>query len=220
MFGVVLLVAGNLCVSRLANALSGASAVFAVATTAAILYGALIGAALWLHRSLQPDVRFADAFGFSWRWSDLPVGLAASLAARIAAVLAVLPFIAWNSDLNGTNVPSSGAVLDDVALLVALSTIAVVVAPLVEELFFRGLLQRSLEVSLPPWLAIATTSAVFGLAHVDPARGWSNVSVVVATGSGGAIFGMVARSFRRLGPAIVAHSLFNAVAIGFIWAVR
>lgn len=219
-FAVVALLGADAVVPVLVRYVRGAGAPVAIAATASLLYGVLIVAAVAVHHRVQPGVSFLDAFGLRWRWVDVGWGFVASIAARIAAVILVLPIVLLDPDLSRTNVPSPDDVRADLGLLIGVSIVAVIVAPIVEELFFRGLLQRSLEAALPLWLAIGIVSIVFGLAHVDIDAGWANLGVVAATTAGGAVFGMVARATRRLTPSIVAHALFNAVAIGFLWAQR
>ena len=212
------LVVGNIATSAIANATRAAGAAAAVALSAGALYAGLIVVAVVVHRTSGTG-SFRDAYGLGWRWSDLAIGAAASIAGRIAAILVVLPVVLANPDLGGTNVPERSVVEGRTALLVVITIVAVVVAPIVEELFFRGVLQRTLEVSMRPWLGVAVASIAFGFAHIDVSRGWGNVSVVLATASGGAIFGALYRVFRRLGPSMVAHALFNCVAIALLWTV-
>jgi membrane protease YdiL (CAAX protease family) len=84
----------------------------------------------------------------------------------------------------------------------------VVGAPLIEEIFFRGMLLRSLATPVA-WVAQA---AVFGAAHLSPAYGLGNVGVLVAIGVLGVILGATATRYRRLGPDIATHAWFNLVA--------
>lgn len=213
------LIAGDIAIASLARATRGVGATLAVAVSAGLLYSTLIVVAVVLHRSRGGDASFAEAYGLTWKWSDIGVGTAASIAARIAATVLILPIVALDPDLNGSNVPTRSVVEGRAALLVLLTIVAVVIAPVVEELFFRGVLQRSLEVALRPWIGVAVASIAFGLAHIDPARGRANVAVVLATTSGGAVFGALYRVLHRLPPGMVAHAMFNAVAIAVLWTV-
>ncbi|MEY2425030.1 MAG: protease family protein [Actinomycetota bacterium] len=91
-----------------------------------------------------------------------------------------------------------------------LAVLLVVGAPLVEEIFYRGLLLRSLQRYCPPWLAIVVCGVVFGAAHFD-----------LVTLPGLALFGIVlaylAHRSGRLGPSIVAHAAFNLVTVIALW---
>jgi membrane protease YdiL (CAAX protease family) len=83
----------------------------------------------------------------------------------------------------------------------------------VEELFFRGLLQRVLESSWPAAPAIAAQAVVFGLCHISPVLGLRNVSVVVGITAFGVVQGVTARGFRRLVPGMWAHAFFNLLPV-------
>jgi membrane protease YdiL (CAAX protease family) len=86
----------------------------------------------------------------------------------------------------------------------------------VEEIIFRGLLQRGLLSALPPWLAIAVQGLLFGAAHVSPERGMGNIGLALVLGAVGVVFGAAAYLTRRLAPTMVAHAIVNAVAMAVV----
>jgi membrane protease YdiL (CAAX protease family) len=83
--------------------------------------------------------------------------------------------------------------------------LAVVAAPLVEELMFRGVLFRGMQRSFRPWVAVVLSAAVFAAIH--PPLGFIPVFTL----------GVVAAlSFRRTGlllTPIVAHAVYNFVIV-------
>jgi membrane protease YdiL (CAAX protease family) len=91
-----------------------------------------------------------------------------------------------------------------------LAVLLIVGAPLVEEIFYRGLLLRSLKRYMPVPAAIVTCGVVFGAAHFS-----------LITLPGLALFGIVlaylCERFGRLGPNIVAHAAFNAATVLLLW---
>jgi membrane protease YdiL (CAAX protease family) len=91
-----------------------------------------------------------------------------------------------------------------------LAVLLVVGAPLVEELFYRGLLLRSLKRYMPVPLSLIVCGVVFGAAHFN-----------VLTLPGLALFGIVlaylAERSGRLGPNVIAHAVFNATTVAFLW---
>jgi membrane protease YdiL (CAAX protease family) len=89
---------------------------------------------------------------------------------------------------------------------VLLVLLTVIGAPIVEELFFRGLLLRSLERRLRAPLAIGVAALLFSLAHFQ-------VLQFLALVIFGAIAGTLAHRAQRLGPAIWAHVAFNATTV-------
>jgi hypothetical protein len=86
-------------------------------------------------------------------------------------------------------------------------------APLFEEVFFRGLVLRALRSRLRVVPAVALQSLFFGLVHVQPTQGVGTLSVIVATGAIGAVFGVAAVRARRLGAGIIGHALFNGIVV-------
>jgi hypothetical protein len=134
------------------------------------------------------------------------VGMIGILATS-ATQLALSPF----DELLGTNTNFIKEQVDTIpgAVLVVASTM--IGAPLVEELFFRGLLQGAL--ARLGGLAVVIQALVFGLIHFDPDLGLGNVGVVLGVGTFGLVQGLAVRKFGRLGPAFWSHSFFNAAAV-------
>jgi membrane protease YdiL (CAAX protease family) len=79
-------------------------------------------------------------------------------------------------------------------------------APIVEELFFRGLVLRALLSRMPVPLAVIVTALAFALAHFEAVQ-------FAGLASFGVILGLLAWRSGRLGPGIAAHASFNAVAV-------
>jgi membrane protease YdiL (CAAX protease family) len=93
--------------------------------------------------------------------------------------------------------------------VVLLVLIAGVAAPVVEEIFYRGLLQRSLIRRVGPGWGVALASVLFSAAHLQLLQ-------FPALALAGGLFGILAYRCGRLGPAIVAHMVFNLTAVGFL----
>jgi membrane protease YdiL (CAAX protease family) len=89
----------------------------------------------------------------------------------------------------------------------------VVGAPVVEEIFYRGLLLRSLTRYLSPTLAVVVCGIAFGAAHF-------NLVTLAGLGGFGVVLAFLANRYGRLGPGILAHSAFNLVAVIGLWAAR
>ena len=154
-------------------------------------------------------------YGASVRPIDAALGLvvliAAGQAERLAAAavdLLHLPFVS-----NTDNLPSSHG---DRALYLTLAAIAIVAAPIVEELFFRGLLLSSLRSRFHPVVAVAIQAVIFGMAHVAPVYGWGNIGLVVVLSAVGVVLGTAAQLSKRLGPGMVGHALLNAAVFAVL----
>lgn len=80
-------------------------------------------------------------------------------------------------------------------------------APIVEEVFYRGLFQRALlKRGLPPAAAIGINAVVFGASHLQLLQLPALVLFGIAAG-------VLAHRSGRLGPAITAHVAFNMVTV-------
>ncbi len=85
---------------------------------------------------------------------------------------------------------------------------AVVLAPLAEEVFFRGLLQSAIRArTRRPWAAILVASAFFALMHTSTPHALGGL-FILAVGMG--------YNYERTGrlyPAILIHTIFNGVIV-------
>ena len=155
--------------------------------------------------------------GASWRSLGLVTrsfGSDAKLAlAALALVLA--PLLTLSSGLDQL-VPYRHPIIDflsehrDPLSLALVFVSAVVVAPIAEEFFFRGVLQGWLQKRLPEFRglgAIAIASLAFGLAHVGQGLAW--IPLVFF----GMTVGYLAKQTGSIVPGIFVHSLFNAVSV-------
>jgi len=145
------------------------------------------------------------------RWSDLWVG--GSIGAALQ--LFVLPLLYWPilrlldkgpSDLEGPARELTDRA-DGPLGVVLLVLIVGIGAPVVEEVFYRGLFQRALlKRGLPPVVAIGTNALVFGASHLQLLQ-------LPALVLFGVVAGVLAHRSGRLGPAITAHIAFNMVTV-------
>ncbi|MGH3026228.1 MAG: lysostaphin resistance A-like protein, partial [Gaiellaceae bacterium] len=201
------------------------------------LWVGLVGAVLLAHRIFRatsetegaaehrPDTRIAahrpgsfflseirHDFGVALRPVDLAVGVCAGLAGQYVLTplleLPLAPFVPHlftrlsepaNSLTNGVN----GVDFVILGLLVCLGS------PVVEELYFRGLILRALlgkTARLPRGLAIAgpvvLSGVFFGLVHFEPIE-------LLALSGFGALLALLAWVSGRLGPGFIAHVTFN-----------
>ncbi|MFQ6047866.1 MAG: lysostaphin resistance A-like protein [Phycisphaerae bacterium] len=82
---------------------------------------------------------------------------------------------------------------------------AICVAPVAEEVFFRGLLQSGLvRLSRSRWLAICSTAIVFGLIHRGQPQAILPLTML------GLTLGLIYEKTGSLTAVIILHSLFNA----------
>lgn len=88
------------------------------------------------------------------------------------------------------------------------------VAPVIEEFFFRGVVQAGLRARGGPlgrpWIAVAVTAGCFGLAHLGFATAMHSTLVVAPA----LVIGWVYERSRSLPLCIGLHSAFNAFWFG------
>lgn len=88
-----------------------------------------------------------------------------------------------------------------------------VAAPVCEEFFFRGLLQRGLLERLPASQAVLLSSVVFSAFHLDPVGFVARVEL-------GVLFGLLWLRTGSLWPSILAHSANNLVSTVLFFTVE
>lgn len=153
-----------------------------------------------------------------WRWFDPVLGLLVAAEAR-----ALVELVA----------PTTGTLLgpldteltaDVIAGAIVLVVGVVLISPLIEELFFRGLLLRAFDDALRdagrivgPVVALLVSTAAFSLLHMLPlsVQLSSGVSTGLLVGTLGVGIGCGILTYltRRLGAAICAHVAFNAMGV-------
>lgn len=154
------------------------------------------------------------------RWSDLAWG---ALTALVVLVLAAatgalvrafdIPFRSnLDLDLSLLAVDSRRTVLWSYGLCLVL------VAPIVEEALFRGLVLAGFATRLPIMAAVAGQGVLFGAAHFSPRFGREAIGLLLILAVIGIALGAAAAHLRRIAPVVVAHALFNG--LGFLAAIH
>ncbi len=99
----------------------------------------------------------------------------------------------------------------NLSLVIAFVTI-VVLAPLVEELLFRGILQSYLKSKLGAKAAILLSAFTFSLFHFSPSQGLGNVSLCLSLLILGCYLGFLYERQRSLFASLGLHMTFNTVS--------
>ncbi len=171
------------------------------------LLGAPIYAAYRKGDGLQAE------FGFRMAPRDVPVGLLWGAGAQLLMVPLIYIPIFWLVGREDLSAPARDLTDKAHGLGIALLVLVVVVgAPVVEELFFRGLFLRALGRQMATGWALVVSSLLFGVVHLMPLQ----FPALVAFGL---LAGRLTQRSGRLGPAIWAHIAFNGVAGGLLLLV-
>lgn len=176
------------------------------------LWAGFVGACIFV--SFRRGSRsFVRDFGLRWRPIDIGLGLAGSIAGRSTESVAILPVVVFHPHFRAPDESVFQQFTLGATGWVVLALVVCVGAPIVEELFFRGMVQTRLVGRLGPVAGVGITSVLFGAAHLI---GWAGpITLVYALGiaGGGVALGTIRQITGRLGTSMVAHSLFNAQAL-------
>jgi membrane protease YdiL (CAAX protease family) len=162
---------------------------------------------MWLH--LKKHDR-AARIGLT-RWSSLDLGrtigwaiglIALGLAFNYLYATYAIPDIKSQEQMRKMFAALPGTFFNQAMLFLAVAAIA----PLLEELLFRGLLQTALMKHLPAWAAILGAAVVFALVH-------GQVYAFPALVAMGAVFGVLYYKTGSLRVTILAHALNNSAAL-------
>lgn len=179
------------------------AALVALATTIPLLAAAI------LIPLFTASVGFARAVGLVRpRLADLGIGICAGVVVR-----AITEMVAPTTDTLRN--PLAGGIAPAIVLSLL---VAVAVSPFVEEVLFRGVLQRALAdgmrasgAAIASGVAIAMATAVFVLAHIT--TGQVQVGLLISTIAVGVVCGLLAARTGRLTASITAHTVHNVIGV-------
>lgn len=186
----------------------------------AIVYIAVTG-------KLKDILDFLKLREFKWRY--IAIGFAGAIATYILAIfvgmIAVLISGFGSEDAGiGTNSTSEtiGGLAQNHSILL-LGFLIAVLAPLGEEIFFRGAMLTSIvQESSSKWLkfaAVVIISVIFGLFHMqEPTGTMADVLAVVTPALVGVTAAVLTLWFNSLYPAIFTHLFYNGLVLLIITA--
>ena len=96
---------------------------------------------------------------------------------------------------------------------IALVAIVCIGAPLIEELFFRGLMQPRIVERVGAARGIPITALLFGAAHMVAWQGSITIVLALSIAGAGLVLGLIRHQTGRLGTATWAHTFFNVQAV-------
>jgi uncharacterized protein len=150
-------------------------------------------------------------YGFRFRTSDI-VGLPIGVVVQLVFVTLLYKLLSFVIDTSSVDEPARRLTDRAEGIGVVLLVLLVVVgAPIIEELFFRGLLLRSIEARWSDALALWASSILFGLAHFELLQ-------LPALVLFGLVAGYCAQRTGRLGMSVWSHVGFNATTVVFLLA--
>lgn len=172
------------------------------------LWIGFLAAPIWAARHRGNGVRRDFALAVAWR------DVAPWAAAGVVLQLVVVPLVSWpfiwlsgaSTDALSESARTLASKADSPAMVALLVLTAVIGAPIVEELFFRGLLLGAIAKRWSVAVGVVGSSVIFGASHFQPLQ-------FPALATAGLVFALARVWTGRLGPAIVCHLAFNATTV-------
>lgn len=166
------------------------------------LWVGLLGAPVWA--AAKKGFGIVSDFRLRQTWTDIPLGIAVGIVSQFGLVWLIYQVLSpW---IDPETVDDAARELTDRATdatsIVTLVLLVAVGAPLVEEIFFRGLLLRAFDKRWGRAMAIGGSSVLFGLSHFQLIQ----FPALVAFGL---VLALLVHFTDRLGAAIWAHVAFN-----------
>lgn len=183
----------------------------------------------------------AKDFGLRFKWADVGIGLACGVGARLLVVgVIALVTLLWpppDGQMPTTNI-SPFLTGNTIWLIINALIGGVLLAPVFEELFFRGFILRAVQNAF--WLrrserargqkiesatparnlkmatiaAVLISAVIFSLVHLGSVPDlYSTIILLVSIFIMGIVSGALTVFTGRLGPAIVTHMVFNGIAM-------
>jgi uncharacterized protein len=175
-----------------------------------IIQGALV---LWLWVWLKLRYRVGlRRLGLRYRPGDLAAGVAAAVGglAAVWIVSGIANLISRIISGDDIPIPDQLPPLHGTTQLIFAAAAAIIVAPVTEEMFFRGFIYQALRRWRGVPFAVILSAAVFAITHIAPL-------LIIGIFPLGIIFAYLFERRASLGATIVAHMTYNL--IGFIFIV-
>ncbi len=145
----------------------------------------------------------------AWPWlaAGIPMGFAALVLQESGGLLSRAIFPAANSTNQCVGIRGEfGSSLPLALLAVA------VIAPVAEEIIFRGFTFRWLQGRLPLWGAVLASATIFSAAHV----GWAEPTLFLPVFLSGILLAYLYAKSRSLWPGVIVHMTINIVGVVLI----
>jgi uncharacterized protein len=173
------------------------------------LWVGFVGAVVYASRANGTGSLTAD-YGLSWPHpKDVGLGLAGAVVGRFLPLIVLITIVVAGKGFgtpSGASPEILGTTPSGTAAWVVVVSLAVVGAPIIEELFFRGLLQGAFTRRVGPVPALFITALIFSFSHVINEGPFAPIALFPMA----VVLGYLRLRTGRLAAGMVAHGLFNA----------
>lgn len=193
------------------DAVSGSLAPLLQTAVLALQYALPIGLVALLGR--LRGVRFADAVLLRRFSVGQGIGLAVGVAITARFVNAAYSIAVVMLGVDPPTTDVTQLFPDTVIGAFAVIVLSIVIAPMAEEIMFRGVLYPGLRDRFNPYAAAIVSSLVFAVFHGEP---FVFLPIFVL----GLMLAWLTEMTRSVWPAIIGHAIFNATAVALLYLVR
>ncbi|HJZ82682.1 MAG TPA: type II CAAX endopeptidase family protein [Pyrinomonadaceae bacterium] len=160
-------------------------------------------AVIWAVATRLGKLSIKDVFGWSW---GPTFGFWRSFTLAISMFMVTILLIGF---FGGAKTDLDRILESSRAAAVTLAIVAVVTAPLVEEMIYRGLLYTAFEQAIGQWGAVAVVASMFAGLHV--VQYWPNAGAILSITLLSVVLTLLRARTGRLLPCFVVHLVFNGV---------
>jgi uncharacterized protein len=140
---------------------------------------------------------------------DLPLGIVCGVFTQLIVIALYFPILRFVDSDPGDAARRLTSQVDDTGRLLLLVLMVVVLAPAVEEFYFRGLFLRTLAPHIGLWPTVGVQALVFAAVHYQLLQ-FPGLVVV------GLVAGALAVRTGRLGASWAMHASFNGITLFFL----
>ena len=164
-------------------------------------------------------INLVEFFGLRWlRWKSIFWIMPAFVFAMmiVSSILFACGWQTWVQDSLGAKPQEAVSLVretSDVGLLLAMAVSAIIIAPIAEELIFRGYLYPVVKRFTDRWFASIFSGALFGVIHF-------NVMGLPTLALMGIILAVIYEKSGSLWAPIGCHAAFNATSVGLMLISR
>jgi uncharacterized protein len=160
-------------------------------------------ALIWAIATRLGKLSLKEVFGWSWSPN---LGLWRSISLAVFLFLVTFLLIAR---FGGPRTDLDRILESSRAAAVTLAALAVLTAPLVEEMVYRGLLYSAFRRALGQWAAVAIVTSMFAGLHV--VQYWPNAGAISSITLLSLVLTLIRARTGKLLPCFVVHLVFNGV---------
>ena len=143
------------------------------------------------------------------RWWHVVVaglaGVAAFFLLQVVSVICAHAGYSMSSSQTSQQITTSGGV--------AMFVIAPIVAPIMEEFLFRGVIFRGLDTRFPTWAAVVVSALLFSAVHCQGLSSFSDIALLVWIFVLGAVNAVAVKRTNCIWVPIALHVCYNSVTV-------